>query len=196
MTWIQNNTLKRQNVYDINAFKKCKKWCHNLTYIVVIYIQVICKRIAVGTGISIAFAFCKIHWYNDYFISRLRLWLKHKTLRLTILIKDVMVFKIIQYVKCSLRIIWEALTLHLLRGEKLCPYMTEWAIARLTRIPCLFMHILFKFSFLCKRKNVLISSKTNVNQQMEKMFCGLKHQFLSETHLLILISRFPSLSWS
>ena len=178
MTWIQNNTLKRQNVYDINAFTKCKKWCHNLTYIVVIYIQVICKRIAVGTGISIAFRFCKIREYNNSVTSRLRLWLRYKTLRFvtkypTILIKDVMIYKIIQYVKCSLRIIWEAL--HLLRGEKLCPYMTEWAIARLTRIPCLFMHILFKFSFLCKRKNVLISSKTNVNQQMEKMFCGLKH---------------------
>ena len=128
MTWIQNNTLKRQNVYDINAFTKCKKWCHNLTYIVVIYIQVICKRIAVGTGISIAFAFCKIHWYNNSFISRLRLRYKHKTLRLTILIKDVMVFKIIQYVKCSLRIIWEALTLHLLRGEN---YVHTWLSGQL-----------------------------------------------------------------
>ena len=82
MTWIQNNTLKRQNVYDSNAFKKCKKWCHNLTYIVVIYIQVICKRFAVGTGISIAFRFCKIREYYNSITSRLRLWLKYKTLRL------------------------------------------------------------------------------------------------------------------
>ena len=62
--------------------RKYKKWCHNLTYIVVIYIQIICKRIAVGTGISIAFRFCKIREYNNSITSRLRLWFKYKTLRL------------------------------------------------------------------------------------------------------------------
>ena len=62
--------------------RKCKKWCHNLTYIVVIYIQVICKRMALGTGISIAFRFCKNREYNNSITSRLRLWLKYKTLRL------------------------------------------------------------------------------------------------------------------
>lgn len=36
----EHNTLKCQNVYNSNAFKKCKKWCHNLTYIVVICIQI------------------------------------------------------------------------------------------------------------------------------------------------------------
>ena len=37
----EHNTLKCQNVYNSNAFKKCKKWCHNLTYIVVICIQIL-----------------------------------------------------------------------------------------------------------------------------------------------------------